>query len=289
MNKYKQIILDSFSGYYNYLVSEILNPHWGNYFYWLIGISLFFWGLEIIIPWRKNQQKIRKDFWLDAFYMFFNFFLFSLIGYNAVSNVAVEFFNDGLKSIGIDNLVFFNIASFPYWGQLLILFLVRDFIQYFIHRLLHRVDFLWNFHKVHHSVKEMGFAAHLRYHWMETIVYRSLEYIPLALIGFGITDFILVYLFTLALGHFNHSNISIPLGPFKYIFNNPQMHIWHHGKEIPNKYGVNFGLTLSIWDYLFKTDYVPNSGRDIELGFENDEQFPTEFIGQELYPLTKKD
>lgn len=289
MNKYKQIILDSFSGYYNYLVSEILNPHWGNYFYWLIGISLFFWGLEIIIPWRKNQQKIRKDFWLDAFYMFFNFFLFSLIGYNAVSNVAVEFFNDGLKSIGIDNLAFLNIASFPYWGQLLILFLVRDFIQYFIHRLLHRVDFLWNFHKVHHSVKEMGFAAHLRYHWMETIVYRSLEYIPLALIGFGITDFILVYLFTLALGHFNHSNISIPLGPFKYIFNNPQMHIWHHGKEIPNKYGVNFGLTLSIWDYLFKTDYVPNSGRDIELGFENDEQFPTEFIGQELYPLTKKD
>lgn len=289
MNKYTQIILDSFSGYYNYLVSEILNPHWGNYFYWLIGISLFFWGLEIIIPWRKNQQKIRKDFWLDAFYMFFNFFLFSLIGYNAVSNVAVEFFNDGLKSIGIDNLAFFNIASFPYWGQLLILFLVRDFIQYFIHRLLHRVDFLWNFHKVHHSVKEMGFAAHLRYHWMETIVYRSLEYIPLALIGFGITDFILVYLFTLALGHFNHSNISIPLGPFKYIFNNPQMHIWHHGKEIPNKYGVNFGLTLSIWDYLFKTDYVPNSGRDIELGFENDEQFPTEFIGQELYPLTKKD
>lgn len=289
MSKYTQIIQDSFSGYYNYLVNEILNPHWGNYFYWLIGISLFFWSLEIIIPWRKNQQKIRKDFWLDAFYMFFNFFLFSLIGYNAVSNLAVEFFNDGLKSIGIDNLAFFNIASFPYLGQLLILFLVRDFIQYFIHRLLHRYELLWNFHKVHHSVKEMGFAAHLRYHWMETIVYRSLEYIPLALIGFGITDFILVYLFTLALGHFNHSNISIPLGPFKYIFNNPQMHIWHHGKEVPNKYGVNFGLTLSVWDYLFKTDYIPKSGRDIELGFENDEQFPTGFIGQELYPLTKKD
>ncbi len=289
MNKYAQITQDSFSGYFNYLINEILNPHWGNYFYWLIAISLFFWTLEIVIPWRKKQARIRKDFWLDGFYMFFNFFLFSLIGYNAVSNVAVEFFNDGLKTVGIDNLAFFNIASFPYWGQLLILFLVRDFIQYFIHRLLHRVPVLWNFHKVHHSVKEMGFAAHLRYHWMETIVYRSLEYIPLALIGFGINDFILVYLFTLAVGHFNHSNISIPLGPFKYIFNNPQMHIWHHGKVIPNKYGVNFGLTLSLWDYLFRTDYIPESGRDIELGFENDENFPKGFIGQELYPLSKKD
>lgn len=269
-------------------MNEILYPNWGNYFYWLIGISLFFWSLEVIIPWRKNQKKIRRDFWLDGFYMFFNFFLFSLIGYNAVSNVVVELFNDGLKSVGIDNLVFFQIQTFPYWSQLFILFLLRDFIQYFIHRLLHRVPFLWNFHKVHHSVKEMGFAAHLRYHWMETVVYRTLEYIPLALIGFGINDFIIVYLFTLALGHFNHSNVSIPLGIFKYIFNNPQMHIWHHGKEVPNKYGVNFGLTLSIWDYLFKTDYIPSNGRDIELGFEHDEDFPQGFIGQEIYPLNRK-
>ncbi len=288
MNKYIDIIQDSFTGYYNYLVSEILNPNWGNYFYWLIGISVFFWCLEILIPWRKNQGKIRKDFWLDAFYMFFNFFLFSLIGYNAVSNVVVELFNDGLTSVGIDNLAFFQIQNFPYWSQLLVLFLVRDFIQYFIHRLLHRVPFLWNFHKVHHSVKEMGFAAHLRFHWMETIVYRTLEYIPLALIGFGIDDFILVHLFTLTVGHFNHSNISIPLGFFKYIFNNPQMHIWHHGKKVPNKYGVNFGLTLSIWDYVFKTDYIPTNGRDIELGFKNDEQFPKGFIGQEIYPLSEK-
>ena len=173
MDTYLNIIKDSFSGYSHYLVSEILNPHWGNYFYWLIGISLVFWILEVVMPWRKNQKKIRKDFWLDSFYMFFNFFLFSLIVYNALSNVAVSFFNNVLISTGVDNLAFFNVESFPYWSQLLLLFLTRDFIQYFIHRLLHRIPFLWNFHKVHHSVKEMGFAAHLRYHWMETIVYRT--------------------------------------------------------------------------------------------------------------------
>lgn len=240
------------------------------------------------MPWRKNQKKIRKDFWLDTFYMFFNFFLFSLIVYNAISNVAVAFFDDCLKALGINTLTFFAIEDFPYWSQLFILFLVRDFIQYFIHRLLHRVPFLWNFHKIHHSVKEMGFAAHLRYHWMETICYRSLEYIPLALIGFGIDDFILVHLFTLSMGHFNHSNVKIPLGIFKYVFNNPQMHIWHHGKVTATKHGVNFGLTLSIWDYLFKTHYIPSNGRDIELGFEDDEHFPKDFIGQEIYPLQRK-
>jgi sterol desaturase/sphingolipid hydroxylase (fatty acid hydroxylase superfamily) len=52
---------------------------------------------------------------------------------------------------------------------------------------------------------------------------------------------------------------------------------------------VNFGITLSIWDYLFKTDYIPFNGRDIELGFEGDEKFPKNFILQEAYPLGKKD
>ena len=55
----------------------------------------------------------------------------------------------------------------------------------------------------------------------------------------------------------------------------------------PRKFGVNFGLTLSIWDYFFKTNYIPHSGRDIEIGFEGDERFPKGFIAQELYPFNK--
>ena len=93
---YWEIITTSYKGYWDYLKQEILYAGWHNYFYWLIGISLFFWLWEIVFPWRKKQSIIRKDFWLDGFYMFFNFFIFSLIGYNAVSNVAVEAFNDFL-------------------------------------------------------------------------------------------------------------------------------------------------------------------------------------------------
>lgn len=287
MHHYIDIIKTSYQGYWNYLINQELVPSWNSYFYWLLSISLFFWLLEIGLPWRKKQAIIRKDFWLDFFYMFFNFFLFSLIVYNAFSNIVVDLFNDLLLSVGINKLAFIDVQSWPKWGQLLTLFVVRDFVQWNIHRLLHRVEFLWCFHKVHHSVKQMGFAAHLRYHWMETIVYRTLEYIPLAIIGFGIDDFIIVHLVTIFIGHFNHSNFTIPLGPLKYVFNNPEMHIWHHAKVLPNKYGVNFGISLSIWDYLFGTSYVPHNGRDIELGFKNDEQFPQSFIKQELYGFLK--
>ncbi|MGC1204710.1 MAG: sterol desaturase family protein [Flavobacteriaceae bacterium] len=294
MQKYIDIIKNSYSGYWNYLKNEILfQNNWDNYLYGLIIISLLVWGLETLFPWRKNQSIFRKDFWLDTFYMFFNFFLLNLIVLIALSNTVAQFFNDILKSIGLSlsNFQLFDSTDLPKWLGLLIFFLVSDFVQWNTHRLLHRIPFLWNFHKVHHSVKEMGFAAHLRYHWMEPVVYKSLLYIPLALIAnYKAQDVAIVYFFTIVIGHLNHANLGWDYGFLKYVFNNPKMHIWHHAKELPKnvRFGVNYGLTLSIWDYIFKTNHVPYNGRDIELGFENDEQFPKSFINQELYPLNKK-
>ncbi len=288
--EYWKIIKDGYTGYANYLWQEITHPSWHNYFYWLIGVSAFFLVLEWAKPWRKEQARFRKDFWLDFFYMFFNFFLFSLIIYNAASMVVVHFFRDALRAIGIENLLLVNVLTWPTWLHLLVGFIIRDFVQWWTHRLLHRSPTLWQYHKVHHSVEQMGFAAHLRYHWMENVVYRTIEYIPLALIGIGLRDFFIIHIFTLAIGHFNHSNFRINLGPLKYIFNNPQMHIWHHAYDLPEekKYGVNFGISLSLWDYLFGTDYIPKDGRDIRLGFPGVEKFPKGFFGQNLYGFWKK-
>ncbi len=289
MHKYKTIITESFTGYFNYLIDEISNPSWTNYFYWLIGLSLLVWLIEIIIPWRKSQKLFRKGFWLDSFYILFNFFLFSLIGYNALSNVGVELFNDFLNLFGIDNIVAFEVQTWPVWSQLLAMFVIADFIQWNVHRQLHKQPFLWKFHKIHHSVKEMGFAAQFRFHFVETIVYKSVQYIPLAMIGFGIEQFFVVHMFSVFIGHLNHANVGWDYGVLGYIFNNPKMHIWHHSKALPKEhpFGMNYGLSLSIWDYLFGTAYVPNNGRDIEIGFHGDEKFPTDFKNQLLYPFKR--
>ena len=287
LDKYWEIFVGSYTGYWNYLQSEVLYPGWHNYFWWLVGLSLFVWLLEVIVPWRKQQAIFRKDFWLDGFYMFFNFFLFSLIGYNAISNIAVNLFNDFLGIFGITNLVAIQLQSWPVWSQFVLMFIIADFIQWNVHRMLHRVSWMWEFHKVHHSVEEMGFAAHLRFHWMETIFYKTAQYIPLAMIGFSLQDFFIIHIISVAIGHLNHSNLNITYGPLKYLLNNPVMHIWHHARKLPNKYGVNYGISLSIWDYLFKTAYIPNEGRDEKLGFDGDEQFPKTFWQQVIYPFKK--
>ncbi|MFT5216612.1 MAG: sterol desaturase/sphingolipid hydroxylase (fatty acid hydroxylase superfamily) [Glaciecola sp.] len=294
MNDYLKLIKNSYSGYWNYLKNEIITiNHWDNYFYGLIAISIIVWLLEIAFPWRKNQALFRKDFWLDTFYMFFNFFLLNLIILIALSNTVSQLFNDVLGIIGlsVSSFQLFDVDNLPLGLGLFIFFLISDFVQWNTHRLLHRSDVLWNFHKVHHSAKEMGFAAHLRYHWMEPIVYKSILYVPIAIIGgFDAQHVAIVHFFAIVIGHLNHANLGWDYGILKYIFNNPKMHIWHHAKKLPQhlRYGANFGLTLSLWDYIFKTDYIPHSGRDIELGFEGDEHFPKDFIGQELYPLNKK-
>ena len=336
---YWEIFVKGYKGYAKYLWHEVTHPDWHNYFYWLLLVSAFFFALELIKPWRQGQPRLRKDFWLDFFYMFFNFFLFSLVIYNAASDVVVNFFNNLIQSVSGFNLQGSNPLRFaPMWLVLIIGFFVRDFVQWWTHRLLHWVPALWEFHKVHHSVEQMGFAAHLRYHWMETVVYRTIEYLPLAFIGIGFNDFFIIHIFTLAVGHYNHSNITVSgkvsgavvggliaiwvmtinsevfvfegmglvyilgalaggilagafiLGPFmKIIFNSPEMHIWHHAYELPDSHphGINFGITLAIWDYIFRTNHIPYDGRDIKLGFPGLEEFPDDFVHQSLHGFGK--
>jgi len=49
--------------------------------------------------------------------------------------------------------------------------------------------------------------------------------------------------------------------------------------------GINFGISLSIWDYLFKTAYIPHSGKNIELGYDDDNTMPESFWGQIIRPF----
>ncbi len=329
-------IINAYSGYFNYIYTEFTfqtGLWWKNYLLWWLIISAIFCLLEWAAPWRKGQKLIRKDFYLDLFYNFFNFFLFSLLIYNAASTVVADFFNQIIQDfIGVNLLKINPLQQLSAWAILLVGFVIRDFVQWNTHRWLHKSSFLWEFHKVHHSTQAMGWGAHLRYHWAETLVYRTVEYLPLALLGIGLHDFFVMHIFAITVGHYNHANFylkptqkasffGLVIGLFvaiygfefdnfssvficlivsvfvailfknvwKYIFNSPEMHIWHHAKELPEARltGVNFGLTLSVWDYLFRTHYQPFHGRDIPLGFENVENFPQSLPQQLTQGLIK--
>ena len=282
MEKYVTAFINEFTSTLNWTLDSILFkvPWYNNYFWGLIVISLVVWLLEIIFPWRKNQSSIRKDFWMDAFYMFFNFFIFSILISGDYKALGLLFNEIGITT---KSLVVFNISNWPIGFQLVVFFVILDFVQWLTHVLLHKYEVLWRFHKVHHSVKEMGFAAHLRYHWMENILYKPLKTLGVMVLGgFEPEQAYIVHFIAITIGHLNHANIRITWGPFKYILNNSVMHLYHHMKALPENKpkGINFGISLSIWDFLFKTNYIPDDNGEIELGFSNEENFPKGFFGQ---------
>lgn len=282
MKNYIEIFINSFIGSSHWIWKQItLQVNWhDNFFYGVILISLVIWLLEIVFPWRKNQKIFRKDFWLDGFYIFFNMFIFSIAisGLYAILNQLYHDFG-----MDTDALQLFNLTEQPLWLQLTVFFVLTDFVQWFTHILLHRYRILWNFHQVHHSVQEMGFAAHFRYHWMENVLYKPLKTLAVMIIGgFEPNQAFIIHFVSITIGHLNHANIKLTYGPLKYILNNPVMHLWHHAKELPKEHphGINFGISLSIWDYIFKTGYIPEDSGTIALGFDKVEQFPKSFWSQ---------
>ncbi len=283
-----EVFSSSFNGSLQWTWKSIIFevPWYTNYFWGLIIISLIVWGLEILFPWRKSQAIFRKDFWLDGFYMFFNFFIFSIVisGFYRILEVFFKNMGGQLESFAV-----IPVSNLPQWTQLLIFFLLLDFVQWFTHILLHKYPFLWQFHKIHHSVKEMGFAAHLRYHWMENIFYKPLKTLAVMVLGgFEPEQAYIVHFIAIAIGHLNHSNVKISWGPLKYVLNNPVMHLYHHAYELPEgKFGVNFGISLSLWDYIFKTDYIPEDSGKVPLGFKGDEEIPDGFWKQITFGFGK--
>jgi sterol desaturase/sphingolipid hydroxylase (fatty acid hydroxylase superfamily) len=197
-----------------------------------------------------------------------------------------------LERIGINStsLSLVDLSEWSFGLQIFVFFVVLDFLQWVTHIFLHRIPILWKFHQVHHSVKEMGFAAHFRYHWMENILYKPLKTLGVMLLGgFEPEHAYIVHFFAISIGHFNHANLKWSWGPLKYVLNNPVMHLYHHAYELPKgRFGVNFGISLSLWDYLFKTHHVPEASGNIRLGFPKDEEIPDNFFGQFLHGFKSK-
>jgi len=46
---------------------------------------------------------------------------------------------------------------------------------------------------------------------------------------------------------------------------------------------------LSVWDYIFKTNYIPHNNGEIELGYDGDNKMSKNFIGQFFYGFKKED
>lgn len=257
-----------------------------NYLYWLLGLSLAFVVLERVRPARANQPVVRPQLANDVGYLLFNGHIWALItggltGWIATSARTWLAARHALPAHGL-----LDGRSFAL--QFVAFLVAADFLQWCVHNLLHRVPILWSFHKLHHSVKQMDFLASFRFHWMELVVYRTLLYVPLLFLGGDAAPLFAVAVFATLWGHLNHANLDIDLGPLAFVFNSPRMHLWHHDRSNEGGTAKNFGIVLSIWDWIFGTAYWPRERAPASIGYAGDSEMPRDFARQELFPITRR-
>lgn len=165
----------------------------------------------------------------------------------------------------------------------LLSFLLSDMFYYLSHRLQHKIPWLWEFHKVHHSAKVMTPATLHRAHLVD--VWISINF---RIIGLGIAAGIFYYFYpnigsiktimgvnaVLILSYFiganlRHSHIWLPYGAIiEHVFMSPAQHQIHHSEKIKH-YDKNFGSALSLWDWMFNSLYVLRGKETLTFGLSS--------------------
>jgi sterol desaturase/sphingolipid hydroxylase (fatty acid hydroxylase superfamily) len=264
-------------------------PFWDNE-YWVLFIVWFVtFILEQILPKQKKYAVVgRKGFWLDLFYLFFIDFLFRLIGFVALTYTIEYVFTNAMSSIGIQ-LPLVNLGNLPLVVKFLLFFIIMDFFEFYSHYLLHRINFFWKFHKIHHAQETLGFASTRHFHFMEYLVLRPLAWIPMGILGFSDHSYIICTAVYMWIGYFltffSHCNVKVNFGFLNKIIITPNTHYWHHAKNIPRKYGVNYASMLVIWDHLFKSYYLPEDPKLEPMLGVPDNDVPKNFLGQMWHPF----
>jgi sterol desaturase/sphingolipid hydroxylase (fatty acid hydroxylase superfamily) len=139
----------------------------------------------------------------------------------------------------------------PILANWLLVLILADFCQYWLHRFSHEMNILWAGHIVHHSNTEYNYGVAVRQSFIEGF-YTWIFYLPLALAGIPWELFISAYALSLFWQFFVHTRFVDKMGILEWFMATPSHHRAHHGKN--ERYlDKNYGALFIIWDRLFGT------------------------------------
>jgi sterol desaturase/sphingolipid hydroxylase (fatty acid hydroxylase superfamily) len=145
---------------------------------------------------------------------------------------------------------------------------IFDFFYYWFHRMQHRIPWIWRIHAVHHSIRELN-AIMSFHHPIEDLLRIIPITLPLAaLVRFDDAPVIpLVSAFVGAMGQFIHTDTRLNFGPVRAFFGDGHYHRIHHS-ELDQHRDRNFAAFFPVWDRLFGTCCMPQSGEYPPVGLK---------------------
>lgn len=221
----------------------------------------------MLIPAKKDQKVFSLGFFQDSVY-FIGITLFQLLILPIYGGLFNLIYQNYLSFLTIDSA-----STWPFYSRALTAIILSDFLVWFHHLARHKVRLFWYFHSIHHSQRELNLFTDLRYHPFEYLISKAIIFIPIGMLK-DTFPIVLAYVFFYQwYAKFEHSNVRTNMGILKYILVTPQSHRIHHSIE-DRHCDKNYGGILSVWDYLFGTQYK-NYDEYPECGIA-DESFPFE-------------
>jgi sterol desaturase/sphingolipid hydroxylase (fatty acid hydroxylase superfamily) len=245
----------------------------------LLLYSAIFVPLERLFALRAGQPVFRRQWMVDLTYFFINSLLVEVLTILTLRPALILF--DWARADWLRDVV----GGSPIALQVLLIVLVADFTQYWVHRTFHATAFLWPFHAIHHSAEEMDWLAGSRLHLVDVILTRGLTYVPIFILGFS-NAALMAYVFLVAAqATFIHANVRWRLRPVRRLIATPAFHHWHHSadREAVDK---NFAVHTPLWDILFGTYYLPDRW-PAAYGLNSERDVPSGWFKQLLYPLIR--
>jgi sterol desaturase/sphingolipid hydroxylase (fatty acid hydroxylase superfamily) len=277
-----------------------------NSIYWIYVVSSFAVALVVYLFVRREQRATGRDrrFGLRDFFRFcfpgsvwkqpsawldVRFFLVDVmlmgIGASAVavvSGAAIAHETQSFVSGLFDSPPLASVGG-AYASVVMctvVIVLLADLFSYLVHLLQHKVKFLWEFHKVHHSAPVLHPLTSYRQHPVDTIM-NTWSYTLAGGLGTGIATALfglfpglakimgitfIMFLFNLLFGNLRHSHVWLAWPPsLGWIFGSPANHQIHHSSE-ERHLDKNFGGVFAIWDWMFGTLYLPREREVFRMG-----------------------
>jgi sterol desaturase/sphingolipid hydroxylase (fatty acid hydroxylase superfamily) len=177
------------------------------------------------------------------------------------------------------------VAAQPLWLQFVQILLAVDFTTYWVHRAFHRVPWLWSFHAIHHSSRELDWLAGSRMHVLDVVVTRTAAFVPVFVLGFAPAAVYAYLVFVSFHAVYIHANVRWRWPVLRWVIATPEYHHWHHTSD---EEGIdkNFAGSLPLWDLVFGTVHLPAHWpkRYGTVKF----QPPEGYLGQLVYPFRRR-
>ena len=249
----------------------------------LLGGIVLFWILEGVIPlYFFNYKKGRHAF-------------LNLLFTTTTAIIGFGFAFLLLKSTEIVNELQFGVIHFfelPLFVEVTISLLILDLVgAYLVHFVEHKVPWMWKFHVIHHSDKNVDVTTGLRHHPGETVFRILFTILGVYVSGASIGIVMLYQSVSVLFAHLTHANISLPKNLDRVIsclFVTPNMHKVHHHYKQPLT-DSNYGNIFSVWDRIFGTYAYVNDSKLLVYGIDthiNDRKIDS-FTNLLLIPFKK--